>query len=91
MDFAGLFDTLGNAGLVAALSGLAFVGASFLVLIGINVFEQISGRQLGRPLPKVHLTEDSLPHVVVQIDRAVTGSPHQLHKAQWMTLRRVRP
>lgn len=67
MDFAGLFDTLGNAGLVAALSGLAFVGASFLVLIGINVFEQISGRQLGRPLPKVHLTEDSLPHVVVQI------------------------
>jgi len=67
LEFAGLFDILGNVGLVAALGGLAFVGASFFILIGINLFEQASGRQLGRPVPKASLPEDRLPHVVVQI------------------------
>jgi cellulose synthase/poly-beta-1,6-N-acetylglucosamine synthase-like glycosyltransferase len=67
LDFAGLFNLICNAGLGAALGGLLFVGASFLILIGINIFEQASGRKLGRPLAKARLPEDALPHVLVQI------------------------
>jgi cellulose synthase/poly-beta-1,6-N-acetylglucosamine synthase-like glycosyltransferase len=67
LDFARLFNLIFNVGLSAAIGGLLFVGASFLILIAINVFEQVSGRQLGRPLAKARLTEDGLPHVLVQI------------------------
>jgi cellulose synthase/poly-beta-1,6-N-acetylglucosamine synthase-like glycosyltransferase len=65
LDFA--FNLILNVGLSTAIGGLLFVGASFLVLIAINIFEQVSGRQLGRPLAKARLTEDGLPHVLVQI------------------------
>jgi len=56
-----------EGGLVAASGGLLFVGGSFVILIGINIFEQASGRLLCKPLSMVKLAEPDLPHVLVQI------------------------
>jgi cellulose synthase/poly-beta-1,6-N-acetylglucosamine synthase-like glycosyltransferase len=67
LDFVGLFNILCDIGLIAAISGLLFVGVSFLILIGINIFEQATGRLLGKPLPEARLHENDLPHVLVQI------------------------
>ncbi len=67
LDFVGLFNILCDIGLIAAASGLLFVGTSFVSLIGINIFDQATGRPLVRPLAKARLRDDDLPHVLVQI------------------------
>ncbi len=67
MGFVDLFRIVCETGLVAASLGLLFVGGSFAILIGINVFEQAAGRLIGNPLRKAHLSEAELPHVLVQI------------------------
>jgi len=41
--------------------------AAFLILIGINIFEQSTGRLLGKPLSTAVLSEASLPLILVQI------------------------
>lgn len=56
-----------ETGLLAASCGLLFVGGGFLILIGINIFEQATGRLLGKPLPAPAVSEAGLPHVLVQI------------------------
>ncbi|MGB8899834.1 MAG: glycosyltransferase [Methylocella sp.] len=67
MVFVDLFRILCEAGFLAAVCGLLFVGGGFLLLIGINIFEQATGRLLGRPLPAPLVNEGDLPHVLVQI------------------------
>lgn len=67
MDLGDLFRVGCEGSLIAASLGLLFVGGSFFVLIGINIFEQARGRLLGKPLKRAHLSEASLPHVLVQI------------------------
>ena len=56
-----------ETGLIAAFCGLLFVGGGFLILIGINLFEQATGRLLGKRLAMPVLNEADLPHVLVQI------------------------
>ncbi|MGH6837970.1 MAG: glycosyltransferase [Methylocella sp.] len=56
-----------ETGLLAASGGLVFVGGGFLILIGVNIFEQATGRLLGKPLPAPLVGEAGLPHVLVQI------------------------
>ena len=41
--------------------------ADFIALIGINIFERLRGRSLGKPLRRLILTEADLPHVLVQV------------------------
>jgi cellulose synthase/poly-beta-1,6-N-acetylglucosamine synthase-like glycosyltransferase len=65
--FVDLFRIGCETGLVAAMCGLLFVGGGFLILIGINIFEQATGRLLGKPLPAPVVSEAGLPHVLVQI------------------------
>ena len=65
--FVDLFRILCETGLVAASLGLLFVGGGFLILIGINIFEQATGRLLGKPLPAAVVSDADLPHVLVQI------------------------
>jgi cellulose synthase/poly-beta-1,6-N-acetylglucosamine synthase-like glycosyltransferase len=65
--FVDLFRILCETGLLAASCGLLFVGGGFLILIGINIFEQAIGRLLGKPLPGAAVSEAGLPHVLVQI------------------------
>src|SRR6202040_1777941 len=65
--FVDLFRIGCETGLLAAVCGLLFVGGGFLVLIGINIFEQATGRLLGKPLPAPLVSEVGLPHVLVQI------------------------
>jgi cellulose synthase/poly-beta-1,6-N-acetylglucosamine synthase-like glycosyltransferase len=67
LNFVALFRIGCEIALLAAACGLLFVGGSFLILIGINIFEQATGRLVCKPLPKTHLLEASLPHVLVQI------------------------
>jgi cellulose synthase/poly-beta-1,6-N-acetylglucosamine synthase-like glycosyltransferase len=67
MDVVGLFNALCDIGLIAATSGLVFVGAGFVILIGINIFDYATGRLPGKPLAKARLRDDDLPHVLVQI------------------------
>jgi cellulose synthase/poly-beta-1,6-N-acetylglucosamine synthase-like glycosyltransferase len=67
LEFVDLFRIGCEASLIAAACGLVFVGGSFLILIGINIFEQARGRLLGKHLPKVSIREADLPHVLVQI------------------------
>jgi cellulose synthase/poly-beta-1,6-N-acetylglucosamine synthase-like glycosyltransferase len=67
LDFSGLFNILCDAGLIAAVSGLLFIGISFLILIGISIFDHANGRLPGRSLAKARVCDDDLPHVVVQI------------------------
>lgn len=67
MDFVDLLRLGCEASLIAAVCGLLFVGGSFLILIGINIFEQATGRPLGKRLARVNLPEADLPHVLVQI------------------------
>jgi cellulose synthase/poly-beta-1,6-N-acetylglucosamine synthase-like glycosyltransferase len=53
--------------LLAAFCGLLFVGGGFLILIGVNIFEQTTGRLLGKGPSVPVLNEASLPHVLIQI------------------------
>jgi cellulose synthase/poly-beta-1,6-N-acetylglucosamine synthase-like glycosyltransferase len=56
-----------DACLSISVVGLLFVAGGFLALIGINIFERLTGRTLGRPLRRLILTESDLPHVLVQV------------------------
>jgi cellulose synthase/poly-beta-1,6-N-acetylglucosamine synthase-like glycosyltransferase len=67
LDFAGLLNLLCDAGLIAAVGGLLFVGVGFLILIGISIFDHATGRPLAKPLAKARLRDDDFPHVLVQI------------------------
>ncbi|HET6376513.1 MAG TPA: glycosyl transferase, partial [Methylocella sp.] len=67
MEFARFLQIACEAVLIAAALGLLFVGGSFLILIGINIAEHITGRRLGKPLLKAPLSDACLPHVLVQI------------------------
>jgi cellulose synthase/poly-beta-1,6-N-acetylglucosamine synthase-like glycosyltransferase len=67
LDFIGLLNLLCDAGLIAAVGGLLFVGVGFLILIGISIFDHATGRPLAKPLAKARLRDDDFPHVLVQI------------------------
>ena len=67
VSFVELFRVGCEIGLVAAFCGLLFVGGGFLILIGINIFEQASGLLLGKRLYAPVLQDADLPHVLVQI------------------------
>jgi cellulose synthase/poly-beta-1,6-N-acetylglucosamine synthase-like glycosyltransferase len=67
VSFLELFRVGCEIGLLAAFCGLLFVGGGFLILIGINIFEQASGLLLGKRLYAPVLNEADLPHVLVQI------------------------
>ncbi len=67
MDFLELFRLGCEIGLLAAFCGLLFVGGGFLILIGINIFEQATGKLFGKPFSAPVLSETSLPHILVQI------------------------
>lgn len=57
------FDVL----LTLAVLGLVFVGGSFLLLIAINIIELVTGARWRTPIAPVKLSDDMLPHVLVQI------------------------
>ncbi|MGH6801560.1 MAG: glycosyltransferase, partial [Methylocella sp.] len=65
--FVDLIRILCETALLAAACGLLFVGGSFLILIGINIFERATGRLLGQPLSVPVISDAGLPHVLVQI------------------------
>ena len=67
MSFLELFRIVCETGFLAAFCGLLFVGGGFVILIGINIFEQATGRLLGKRLSTSILSEADLPHVLVQI------------------------
>ena len=67
MTFFDLLTALSDISLVISVLGLIFVAGGFLALIGINVFERLRGRALGKPLRRLILTEADLPHVLVQV------------------------
>ncbi len=67
MTFFDLLTALSDISLVISVLGLIFVAGGFLALIGINIFERLRGRALGRPLRRLILTEADLPHVLVQV------------------------
>ncbi|WP_395666880.1 glycosyltransferase family 2 protein [Methylocella sp.] len=67
MSFIEILTLLSDGVLTASLIGLVFVAGGFLVLIGVNIFERLRGRKLGRPLRQLILTEADLPAVLVQI------------------------
>ncbi len=86
--FSDLLILLSETSLVISVFGLLFVGGGFLILIGINVFERISGKTLGRPLRRMILTEADLPHVLVQIPifneaETVAGALHSVAALDW--------
>ncbi len=79
---------LSDATLVVSVLGLLFVAGGFLALIGINIFERITGRKLGRPLRHLILTDADLPHVLVQIPvfnepETVVGALHCAAALDW--------
>jgi cellulose synthase/poly-beta-1,6-N-acetylglucosamine synthase-like glycosyltransferase len=53
--------------LYVSVLGLVSVGASFLILIAINLIELATGRLWREPLPPIKVSEADLPHVLVQI------------------------
>ncbi len=65
--FVDFFRIACETGLLAAACGLLFVSAGFLILIGISIFEQATGRLLGKPLLAPVISEADFPHVLVQI------------------------
>jgi len=67
LGFPELARFVSETALLAALGGLLFVGGSFLLLIGINLFEYLSGKKLGRTVEVPPLADAELPHVLVQI------------------------
>jgi len=67
LSFLELFRILCEIGLLAAFVGLLLVGGGFLILIGINIFEQATGKLLGERLTAPVLSNASLPHLLVQI------------------------
>jgi cellulose synthase/poly-beta-1,6-N-acetylglucosamine synthase-like glycosyltransferase len=58
---------LAEASFLISALGLLAVGGSFLFLVGVNIFELVTGRRLGRPVHRAVLAEVDLPHVLVQI------------------------
>lgn len=50
-----------------AVAGLIAVGASFLILIAINIIELAAGKPWREPLPPLRLADKDLPHMLVQI------------------------
>jgi cellulose synthase/poly-beta-1,6-N-acetylglucosamine synthase-like glycosyltransferase len=56
-----------EAVLYIAVFGLVAVGASFLILIAINIIELVTGKLWRQPVPPLKLSDDALPHVLVQI------------------------
>lgn len=79
LNFLDILRLLAETSLILSLLGLLSVGGSFLVLIGINVFEQVTGNAMGRPLRSRPLSEADLPHVLVQIP--VFNEPHMVGDA----------
>jgi cellulose synthase/poly-beta-1,6-N-acetylglucosamine synthase-like glycosyltransferase len=67
LSFLELFRIGCEISLLAAFCGLLFVGGGFLILIGVNIFEQATGRFLGKRLSTPALSDASLPHLLVQI------------------------
>lgn len=67
LTFFDLLTALSDFSLVVSVLGLIFVAGGFLSLIGINIFERVRGRSLGKPLRRLILTEADLPHVLVQV------------------------
>lgn len=67
VSFIDLLTGLSDASLVISVFGLVCVAGGFLSLIGINIFERLRGRTLGKPLRRLILTEADLPHVLVQV------------------------
>jgi cellulose synthase/poly-beta-1,6-N-acetylglucosamine synthase-like glycosyltransferase len=67
LSFLELFRIGGETGFLAGFCGLLFVGGGFLILIGINIFEQAAGRLLGERLSTWVPGDADLPHVLVQI------------------------
>jgi cellulose synthase/poly-beta-1,6-N-acetylglucosamine synthase-like glycosyltransferase len=67
LTFFDLLTALSDISLVISVLGLIFVAGGFLALIGINIFERLRGRALGKPLRRLILTEADLPHVLVQV------------------------
>ena len=53
--------------LTLAVLGLVFVGGSFLLLIAINIVELVTGARWRTPITPVKLSDEMLPHVLVQI------------------------
>ena len=53
--------------LYVAVFGLVAVGVSFLILIVINIVELATGRLWREPVPPLKLSDEELPHVLVQI------------------------
>ncbi|PNG25910.1 glycosyltransferase family 2 protein [Methylocella silvestris] len=67
MTLIDFLTLLSDTALAISVAGLIFVAGGFLALIGINIFERLRGRKLGRPLRHLILTDADLPHVLVQI------------------------
>ncbi len=53
--------------LTLAVCGLVIVGASFLLLIAINIVELVTGSRWRTPLPPANIPDRDLPDVLVQI------------------------
>lgn len=67
MAFFDLLTLVSETSLLISALGLVFVGGGFLILIGINICERVSGATWGRPLRALAPSEADLPHVLVQI------------------------
>jgi cellulose synthase/poly-beta-1,6-N-acetylglucosamine synthase-like glycosyltransferase len=67
LTFLDALTGVSDSFLLISVLGLLLVAGGFLTLIGINIFERLTGRTLGRPLRRLILTESDLPHVLVQI------------------------
>jgi cellulose synthase/poly-beta-1,6-N-acetylglucosamine synthase-like glycosyltransferase len=53
--------------LTISVLGLVTVGGSFLLLIGINILELITGKPWRVPVPPAKVADTDLPHVLLQI------------------------
>jgi cellulose synthase/poly-beta-1,6-N-acetylglucosamine synthase-like glycosyltransferase len=53
--------------LYVAVFGLVAVGVSFLILIVINIVELATGKLWREPVPPLKLSDEELPHMLVQI------------------------
>jgi cellulose synthase/poly-beta-1,6-N-acetylglucosamine synthase-like glycosyltransferase len=67
LNYSDAVRFLAETSFVISTLGLAIVGGSFLVLVGINLFELTTGRRLRRAIVSRKLDEADLPHVLVQI------------------------
>lgn len=88
LDLVALLKALCEASLALGACGLLFVGGSFVILIGINIFEQLAGRLIGDRPRRAQLSEEDLPHVLVQIPvynepDMVAGCLHAAARLDW--------